>query len=286
MEKSFLSWWKKNAAFYAAIFFDVDGCLISGKHALPGAIKIIEYLRKLQFPFSLLTNDGNHSIEEKCVILNQRGLDISTDELVACSSALVPLAKKKGYIGKKFFAMGKLGTPDFAELAGMKVVRDTTKIGSCCGIIIGEGSYDWQPNISAVINYYIQGGERLMIVPNPDSYWPDGINGEIGIGAGGKARFLCTILREYGIKVKPLYLGKPYSPIYRCALKHLRERFNLSGKVSGKKILMLGDSLLSDIRGANRVGFSSGLVLTGITNMSHVEKAGKNCQPDFIFKTL
>jgi HAD superfamily hydrolase (TIGR01450 family) len=283
---SFLKWWKEHCTEYDAIFFDVDGCLISGKHALPGAIELIEYLRNTQFPFCLLTNDGNNSIEEKCGIMKRRGLNISTNELISCSSALTPLAKEKGYIDKKFFVMGELGNPDFAELAGIKVVRDTSKIGSCSGIIIGEGSYNWQPNINAVINYYIQEKSSLMIVPNPDSYWPNGLNGEIGIGAGGKARFLCTILREYGIKIKPLYLGKPYNPVYRCALKHLRELFNLPREVSGKKILMLGDSLLSDIRGANRVGFSSGLLLTGITNMNHVKKARKNCQPDLIFKSL
>lgn len=287
IEKRFLSWWKKNSASYGAIFFDIDGCLISGGHALPGAIELIQFLRDSHFPFCLLTNDGNHSLEEKCEIMGTRGLEISTEEMISCGSALKPLAEKHGYVGKKFFAMGELGVPDFAEIAGMKVERNTAKIDSCMGVIIGEGNYHWQPNINAVVNYYIMNPDkRLMIVPNPDSYWPNGPNGEIGIGAGGKARFLCSILREYGIKIKPLYLGKPYNPVYRCALKHLRQRFELPRDVSGKKILMLGDSLLSDIRGANRVGFSSGLTLTGITNMNHVKNARKNCQPDLIFKSL
>lgn len=285
--KRFLSWWKKNFNSYGAIFFDIDGCLISGKHALPGAIELIKFLRNAQFPFCLLTNDGNHSLEEKCAIMKRRGLEISTDEIISCSSALKPLVEKQGYLGEKFFVMGELGNPDFAELAGMKVERNTAKISSCHGVIIGEGSYNWQPNINAVLNYYIMNeNKRLMIVPNPDSYWPNGPDGEIGIGAGGKARFLCTILREYGIKIKPLYLGKPYNPVYRCALKHLRERFDLPRSVSGHKILMLGDSLLSDIRGAKRVGFSSVLLLTGITNMNHVKQARENCQPDLIFKSL
>lgn len=287
VENSFLPWWKRKSSLYGAIFFDVDGCLISGKHALPGAVELIQYLRNSQFPFCLLTNDGNHSLEEKCEIMKKRGLKIGTDEIISCSSALKPLAEHKGYIGKKFFAMGELGIPDFGELAGMKIIRDLDKISSCVGVIIGEGVYQWQPNINAVINYYIKNkNKRLMIVPNPDSYWPSGPNGEIGIGAGGKARFLCTILREYGIHIKPVYLGKPYNPVYRCALKHLKAKFKLPRSVTGKKILMLGDSLLSDIRGANRMGFSSGLVLTGITNLDHVKNARENCCPDLIFKTL
>lgn len=287
VEKRFLAWWKKNSPSYGAIFFDIDGCLISGGNALPGAIEFIQFLRNSQFPFCLLTNDGNHSLNEKCEILKTRGLEISPDEIISCGNALKPLAEKNGYVGKKFFAMGELGVPDFGELAGITIVRDTKKISSCLGVIIGEGTYNWQPNINAVVNYYIMNKtEKLMIVPNPDSYWPSGPDGEIGIGAGGKARFLCTILREYGINIKPIYLGKPYNPVYRCALKHLRGNFDLPRDVFGKKILMLGDSLFSDIRGANRVGFSSGLVLTGITNMNHVKSARKNCQPDLIFKSL
>ena len=286
VENRFINWWEKNSSFYGAVFFDVDGCLISGRKALPGAVELIQFLRNSQFPFCLLTNDGNNSLQEKCEMMRKRGLEISTEEIISCGTALKPLAEKNGYAGRRFFAMGELGTPDFGELAGMKIVRDTQKISSCFGVIIGEGTYNWQPNINAVVNYYVLNTSRLMIVPNPDSYWPNGPDGEIGIGAGGKARFLCTILREYGIHIKPVYLGKPYNPVYSCALKHLKEKFGLPRSVSGKKILMLGDSLLSDIRGANRMGFSSGLVLTGITNVNHVKQARANCLPDFIFRTL
>jgi ribonucleotide monophosphatase NagD (HAD superfamily) len=165
-------------------------------------------------------------------------------------------------------------------------VSDMSEIQSCEGVIVGEGTYDWKKNIDAVINFYILTDNRLMIVPNPDSYWPNGPNGEIGIGAGGKARFIATILREYGIKIKPVYLGKPYSPVYRRVFRELRRKFGLTRKDSGEKVLMVGDSLLSDIRGARKVGFSSALVLTGISNATHVEKAKPSCKPDFVFEQL
>ncbi|MBN1863624.1 MAG: HAD hydrolase-like protein [Victivallales bacterium] len=287
VEGRFLKWWSGNLGDYSAIFFDIDGTLISGGRALPGAADVIKLLRDSRFPFCLLTNDGNHSLEEKSGILNAGGLDISVDEIVSCCSALKYLAIREGYQGKRFFAMGELGNPDFAELAGMRVVRDISKIHFCAGVIVGEGCYNWQSNINAVVNFFIsRGGDAVMIVPNPDSYWPNGSNGEIGIGAGGKARFVCTILREYGIKVKPLYLGKPYTPVYRCALRHLSELHGLPGKITRKRILMLGDSLFSDIRGARRAGFSSGLLLTGITNSGHVRRAPGHSRPDMIFRAL
>ena len=284
-ERSFSRWWKKNNTNYGAILFDVDGTLISGRHALPGAVELLDNLRNSQFPFCLLTNDGNHSPEEKAGIMQRRGLKVETEDIVSCGHAIASLAKRRNYIGKKLFAMGELGQPDFAEIAGLKVVRNPEKINSCIGIIVGEGDYNWQKNITAAINYYIKNDSRVMIVPNPDSYWPSGPN-SIGIGAGGKARFLCTILKEYGITIQPVYLGKPYKPVYSCALKMLRERFGLSRNVTGKKILMLGDSLLSDIRGAKRAGYSSGLLLTGITSKVHLKNAKPHCIPDFVFKSL
>ena len=284
-EKNFRKWWQKNSNDYGAVLFDVDGTLISGRHALPGASELINTLRDSQFPFCLLTNDGNNSTEEKSAIMRRRGLDISQEDIISCGHALLPLAERRKYVGKRFYAMGELGVPDYAELAGIITERNPERINSCEGVIVGEGTYNWQDNITAVINYYIKNDSRIMIVPNPDSYWPSG-NGEIGIGAGGKARFLCTILKEYGIKIDPCYLGKPYKPVYRCALKMLKEKFNLPQSVSGEKILMIGDSLLSDIRGANRSGFTSALVLTGISTLTHMEKASAISTPNLVFEEL
>ncbi|MCK5845282.1 MAG: HAD-IIA family hydrolase [Victivallales bacterium] len=285
-EKSFLDWWKENVPDYSAILFDIDGTIISGGKALPGAERLLSFLRTAEFPFRLLTNDGNHSPEEKSAIMRKGGLDISSDEITSCSMAITPYVARKGLAGERFFVMGDLGNPSYAERAGLIHVRDTSEITSCVGVIVGEGTYDWKKNIDAVLNYYITTENRLMLVPNPDSYWPNGPNGEIGIGAGGKARFIATILKEYGIKIKPMYLGKPYPPIYRAAFREIRGRFSNRKIDSGKKVLMVGDSLLSDIRGAKRVGFTSALVLTGISNLTHVENARLSCVPELIFQGL
>ncbi|NOY76155.1 MAG: HAD-IIA family hydrolase [Kiritimatiellaeota bacterium] len=283
---SFRNWWRDGKSNYSALLFDVDGTIIAGGKALAGASELLADLRSADFPFRLLTNDGNHSPEEKSAIMRKCGLDISSGEITSCSMALTPYVSRNGLAGKRFFVMGDLGKPSYAERAGLTHVRDTDDITSCEGVIVGEGTYDWKKNIDAVLNYYITTENRLMLVPNPDSYWPNGPNGEIGIGAGGKARFIATILKEYGIRIKPVYLGKPYSPIYRAALREIRAKYHPRKIESGGKVLMIGDSLLSDVRGAKRIGFSSALVLTGISKMSHVEKARPSCVPDLIFRGL
>ncbi len=287
VEKSFSRWRERRAERFGAILFDIDGTLVSGRRTLPGARALLAELRRTRFPFCLLTNDGDHSPEEKSALLAQRGLAVAADEIVSCGAALKPLADRRGYVGKTFFVMGRLGRPDFARRAGLRVVRDPAKISGCHGVIVGEGTYNWQANINAVANYFIERGPGgILLVPNPDSYWPADADGRIGIGAGAKARFLCAILREYGTPVRPVYLGKPYRPVYRVALTHLKRKYALPPNCAGRNILMLGDSLLSDIRGANRAGFSSGLLLTGITRPAHLTKAKGALRPHWIFAGL
>lgn len=283
---TFLKWWERYNSEFSALLFDIDGTLIAGKKAMPGVPALIKQLEYSGFPFYLLTNDGNHSTKEKSATLGKAGLDINPDKIISCGDALKPFARDRGLTGERFFVMGDLGKPNYAETAGLKIERSTKKINRCAGVIVGEGTYNWQSNISSAMNYFIKYPDRLLIVPNPDSYWPNGPNGELGIGAGGKARFICTILGDYGIKLKPIYLGKPYSAIFNYAFEILKTRFNLPSSLPRKRVLMLGDSLASDIRGANRFGFTSGLVLTGITNHEHLKKAKPGFRPDLIFHSI
>jgi len=171
--------------------------------------------------------------------------------------------------------------------AGLIPERDPHRIRECAGVIVGEGTYNWQDNVNAALNYFIVHPEHPLLVPNPDSYWPNGPSGEIGIGAGGKARFLCQILKDYGIRKRPTYFGKPHPAIFRLACRRLRER-HIGSRVAFKpaRILMVGDSLASDIRGANRFGLVSALVLTGITTPAHLAAARSDCRPQLVFRRL
>ena len=188
--------------------------------------------------------------------------------------------------GRRFFVMGDLGEPSYAALAGLEPCRDPAAIDSCCGVIGAEGVYDWYTHMQAVLNFFRRHPERPFIVPNPDSCWPSGRNGEIGIGAGAQARFITGLLAETGIRVEPLYLGKPYPGIYRYALHRLAERFGLGAAPDPAEVVMVGDSLASDIRGANCCGMVSVLVLSGITDAAAAERATGDFRPSLVFRSL
>jgi HAD superfamily hydrolase (TIGR01459 family) len=87
-----------------------------------------------------------------------------------------------------------------------------------------------------------------MLVADSDETYPE--DGRVRLGPGWIARHYESIggtVVEY---------GKPFDPIYDEAL-------SLAGNVDPSDVLMIGDNLATDVRGASRRGFDSMMVLEG-----------------------
>jgi ribonucleotide monophosphatase NagD (HAD superfamily) len=66
------------------------------------------------------------------------------------------------------------------------------------------------------------------------------------------------------------------------------QHYDLETQLDPKKVLMVGDSLASDILGANKVGLSSCLLLTGVTSKAMTQRINKDSQqlPTYQFESL
>jgi HAD superfamily hydrolase (TIGR01450 family) len=276
------AWLQSHLDALDALVFDIDGVLLVNGSAAPGSHEVLSMLRRNRIPFFLLTNDGDHSTEEKADILNAADLRIHHSEIVSCADGLVTLHAEKNFSPAPFFIMGNLGTPCFAQKAGLNTMRDLSRIDLCQGIIVGEKGYDWETTINAVVNFFIQKPDARLIVPNPDEYYPGKSPGHIHIGAGGVARFIVRVLKTYGISVPPIYLGKPYSPIFEKT--HARLEAVLGRPVPRCRVLMAGDFIGSDIQGACDFGYCSALLLTGVTTLEMLARSA--VIPDLVFETL
>ena len=255
---------------FDAVLFDVDGTLVRGGDALPGVPELLAALRVWRLPFVLLTNDGNHSTIEKARLLRRAGIPVAPSEIVSCADAIADYVAVHRLAGSRAFIMGDLGKPCYARRARLRTTRRLAALPRCAGVIVGESHYEWEPTFNAVLNFFIGKPDAFLLVPNPDVYWP-GRRRNIHIGAGGKARFLQLVLEEYGVRVKPEFLGKPNPAIFVRALHHLRRRWPSARVRAGARVLVAGDSLAADIVGARRMGFTAALVLTGITPRGRIE---------------
>ena len=245
-----------------ALVFDIDGVLMVAHHPVEGAVELMDWLHAIHKPFFLLTNDGCHSPEEKTAALRACGMDFSPDEIVSCSHGLGELAEERGWACELFFAMGALGTPCYGERAGLRVTRDLDALDRCTGVVIGEKDYDWETTINAVFNFLIAHPAAPLIVPNPDEYFarrPD----QLQLASGAVGRFLRQICRTYGHDLEPIYLGKPFEPIFLT--NHHRVERELGRPAPRGRVMIVGDSLESDVRGGRDFGYRTALMLTGIT---------------------
>ena len=275
-------WLRSHPDMLDALVFDIDGVLLVNGKAASGSHEVLDMLRKNRMPFFLLTNDGDHSTKEKADILNAADLQIHFTEIVSCADGLVTLHGEKQFSGDPFFIMGNLGNPCFARKAGLNTTRDLSRIDHCQGIIVGEKGYDWETTITGAVNFFIQKPAAHLIVPNPDEYYPGKTAGQICIGAGSVARFIVRVLKTYGIDLAPIYLGKPFSPIFQKTHDQLETLYDRS--IPRNRVLMVGDFIRSDIQGALDFGYCSALMLTGVTTRDILERSA--VRPDLVFETL
>jgi len=278
---SFHDWLQHQRPGPEAVVFDVDGVLMVGSRAAAGAAALLELLRAQGLPYRILTNDANHSVQEKAGLLARAGLSVEDRAITSSGHGLVEAAERAGLVGELCFVLGRLGQPSYAELAGIRVTSRLDELAGCRAALVGEDAYDWEANINGVVNFLIARPEAHLVVPNPDLYYP-GEDRRVHVAAGGVARLIASVCTAYGRRLEPLYLGKPHEPIFHH--NHGRLESALGRPVERRRVLMLGDSLASDVAGARAFGYRSALVLTGAT--SGERWRGSEHRPDLVFRTL
>jgi HAD superfamily hydrolase (TIGR01450 family) len=278
---SFRAWLEGHRAGLEALVFDVDGVLMVGPRAVAGAAALLELLDELSLPYRILTNDANHSVEEKAALLARAGLAVGPGAITSSGHGLVEAAGRAGLAGKLCFVLGRLGEPSYAEAAGIRVTTRLQELPDCRAALVGEDQYDWEAAINGVVNYLLSRAEAPLVVPNPDLYYP-GEDRRVHVAAGGVARLIASVCSAYGRRLEPLYLGKPYEPIFHH--NHARLESALGRAVERGRVLMLGDSLASDVAGARAFGYRSALVLTGATSGEGWRSSEP--RPDLVFRAL
>lgn len=267
----FFPWLREHIDRFSGLLFDIDGTLIRDKVLLAGARETLDFIAGHGIPYLFLTNDAVRSHEEKSRILQALELPVPPELIVSCGDALQEFAEQRRVQGERFFIMGRLGEPNYAEIAGLRITRDCADLPRCRGVIIGETGYDWESTFNAVLNYFIEHPDGLLVVPNPDDYFVDRRH-QIHIAPGAKAAFLTTLLTRWNVTIAPIALGKPYTPIFDYARHVMARRYGLPARLDPRSMLMVGDSLTADIAGANRAGLSSCLLLTGVTSPTMLEQ--------------
>ena len=270
---------EKLTARYSVLLLDAYGVLVHTAGALPGAAQFIDTLNRTKKPYYILTNDASKLPASSADLFQSFGLAIAPDSIITSGSLLTDYFARHQLKDLPCAVLGPEDSARYVELAGGRVVAAQDPIEV---LVIGdESGYPFLETIDTVLsglfNTFDSGANVHLVLPNPDLIYPKADRG-FGIASGSIALILeAALQRRYPCRpeLKFTRLGKPHAAIFKAAL----ERSNTMNMV------MIGDQLETDIRGALEFGLDAVLVGTGIATILPGE-VDKSLQPTYYLDSL
>jgi HAD superfamily hydrolase (TIGR01450 family) len=270
------------AKHYKVVFLDSYGVLKNHEGLIDGVPETIDYLRTHGIVVKILTNDASRSRLQQVELFKSLGLNgLSTADIVTSGTLARLFLEDKRIKGK----IGYLGTENAAEYI-LHIDRNSVPIGAidlndcddiAAFVFLDDEGFDWNIDINKTINL-LRIKNIPVVVANSDKLYPVSPR-DVAVGTGGIAKLVENILNR-----KFIHFGKPDSQMFMYAYNQLLTL----GDFSKHEILMVGDTLQTDILGGNKFGLHTALVLTGNTRESSVDSlvTATGIIPDYICKSV
>lgn len=251
---------------YKAVFLDSYGVLKNHKGLIEGVQNTIKFLRDEGIIFRVLTNDASRSQQQQAEVFDQLGLkDLYVDEIITSGMLAKQFLEHKIKDGK----IGYLGTDNSADYilqSGLQHIAakdlDLDNLDDISAFVfLDDEGFDWNYDIDKTVNF-LRRKTVPVIVANSDKYYPVNKN-DVSVATGGIAKLCESMLNK-----KFIHFGKPDTQMFNYAFEDL----NSSGTTYDKNdILMVGDTLTTDILGGNKFGLKTMLVLSGNTRADNAD---------------
>ena len=244
---------------YEVLLFDAYGVLVNSSGSLPGAPDLIAELNRSGKPYYILTNDASKLPQTAAAKYQGFGVAIEPDRIITSGGLLKNYFTERGLGGARCCVIGPVDCRRYVENAGGRIVSPTELFDV---LVIGdEAGFPFLETVDSALSSLFQrldsGDGVRLVVPNPDLIYPKTDTG-FGIASGSIAlMFEAALQLRYPERSDLSFdrLGKPHKAIFEEACQRSGTR----------DMVMIGDQLETDIRGANTFGIDSVLVRTGIT---------------------
>jgi NagD protein len=227
----------------------MDGVIYRENNLIPGAADFIHALLTTGAPFLFLTNNSAPTPEDLAVRLKHLGIDDLAGRHFYTSALNTADFLSETDPDCTAFVIGESGLQ--TALHERHIPNDAIKPRY---VVVGEGATTMERLTKA--HECIEKGARLLAT-NPDNWCPVSSD-KTRPGAGATATFL-----EASTGRRAYYLGKPNGYMFHRARRKLSE-LTLN---EPDHVVMIGDTMETDIRGAVEAGMQSFLVLTGSTQL-------------------
>lgn len=243
---------------YDVIFFDAFGVLKKSGGVIPGVLEVLAWLRSQASVF-VLTNDASRSPRALGEVYTHAQHGPLVPESHVISSGLLAKDFLRGrFKSGRVAYLGKPASAFYIEAAGLEAVpvsecKSLSDIRAL--VLLDDEGFDWFRDVNRVVNL-LRTANVPVVVANPDLTYPVG-GDEVALAVGSLAGMIQNVLKRTFIR-----FGKPDSMMFSHAFACAHE---LREHLTKDRVLMVGDTLHTDILGANTFGIDSALVLSGVT---------------------
>jgi len=244
----------------AGVIFDIDGVLEFQGKPYPGAAEAIDFIRGKGIPVRVLSNSTLKSRRSCTEKLNSQGFAVSEDEVITASFAtaryLEALKPRSCWV--------MLKGDGLEEFRQFPQDEDDPEY-----IVLGDYREDFNfHNMNKALRLLYEGAKLIVMITETS----DNSMGELELTVGAYGKML-----EDAAGIKATYIGKPNGYVFNIALD------TMPG-MDRSRVLMVGDRLETDVKGAKQAGLMAALVKTGEYRESAL--AGAEAAPDYILESV
>jgi HAD superfamily hydrolase (TIGR01450 family) len=250
---------------YKVVFFDAFGVIKNYTGLVQGIEKTFDYLQSEKKEYYIVTNDASRSPVQLAESYHRMGLTAITHDRIVSSGMLtkeyLDLKVQDGIVAY----LGTLDSAHYIERSGlltlpMSEINESNMDKVSALIFLDDEGFNWCDDLNKTVNL-LRKKTIPAIVANTDRAYPLSAH-NVSIAIGGIAAMVESVVGKQFIR-----FGKPDSQMFMFAYDLIREY----RQISKSDIVMVGDTLNTDILGGNKFGLDTVLVLSGNTLEKEVE---------------
>ena len=233
------------AAAYDVFLLDAFGVLNIGETAIPGTPERVAALTAAGKRVMIVSNAAGFPHATLMEKYTRLGYDFAPEDVITSRATLLAGMNGQRSLHWGLMATRSTGLRDLEDLTLTYLEEDPGPYAEVDGFLM-VGSAAWTEERQTLLEAALLDRPRPVLVGNPDIVAPRerGFSTEPG-------HFAHQLADRTG--VQPTFFGKPFTNIYDLAFQRL-------GPVDKSRVLMVGDSLHTDILGARNAGVGSALI--------------------------
>ncbi len=250
---------------YDLVMLDLDGVVYIGGAAVPGVAAHLSDVRAAGARVAFVTNNAARPPEAVAAHLRDLGIEASAQDVVTSAQAAARVLVDRFGPGARVVLLGAAGLE--VALRAESLVPVPVEADDAVAIVTGYGpDVLWRDIMRAAV--LVRDG-LPWVASNTDYTIPTAYGVAPGHGV------LVETIRTF-TGVEPVVAGKPQRPLLDETVR----------RVGGRRPLMVGDRLDTDIEGARAAGLDSLLVLTGVTGLTELVAATPEERPTYVAPDL